>query len=89
MTTLTITSTEQFVSLFNEQLLIALEGIAKQTGKSEIELIREAVEQFVKQFDRTRKLALLRQARGMWEDRPDIPSVRELRTEFDRPRGQQ
>ena len=58
--------------------------IAQQTGKTEDELIREAVQQFITQFRQIHRCVLLQQARGMWKDRIDLPSLETLRGEFDR-----
>jgi hypothetical protein len=66
----------------HEQL--SLRAIAQQTGKTPEELLHEAVVQFLAQFQHTRRRALLQQARGMWQDRTDLPSLATLRREFDR-----
>lgn len=62
----------------------ALEEISLSTGKTEDELIRAALDQFIAQFRKEDPHALMRAARGIWEDRQDLPSLRELRDEFDR-----
>jgi predicted transcriptional regulator len=67
-----------------DQESMALRAIAQQLGKTEDELIREAVEQFITQFRQAHRRALLEQARGMWKDRTDLPVVETLRREFDR-----
>ena len=67
-----------------EQEQISLRDIAQQTGKTPDELLHEAVAQFLAQFQQMRRRALLQQARGMWQDRTDLPSVATLRREFDR-----
>ena len=67
-----------------EQEQVSLRDIAQQTGKTPDELLHEAVAQFLAQFQQMRRRALLQQARGMWQDRPDLPSVATLRREFDR-----
>ena len=59
-------------------------AIAQQTGKTPDELLHEAVAQFLAQFQHTRRRALLQQARGIWQDRTDLPSLATLRREFDR-----
>jgi hypothetical protein len=61
-----------------------LRTIARQTGKSEAELLHEAVQQYLAQFQHADRRSLLQQARGMWRDRTDLPSTEELRREFDR-----
>jgi hypothetical protein len=67
-----------------DQQTQALRSIAERTGKTETDVIVEAVEQFIAQHaPRGRKDALL-QARGMWQDRTDLPDLRILREESDR-----
>ena len=61
----------------------ALREISRLTGKTEDELIREAVGQFITEFHRSR-LALMRKARGMWKERDDLPAFGDLRREWDR-----
>jgi hypothetical protein len=67
-----------------EQEQLSLRAIAQQTGKTPDELLHEAVAQFLAQFQQTHRRALLQQARGMWQDRTDLPSLATLRREFDR-----
>jgi predicted transcriptional regulator len=67
-----------------EQTVLVLQAIAQQTGKTQDVLIREAVEQFIRHFQQTHRSALLRQARGMWQDREDLPALATLRAEMDR-----
>ncbi len=61
-----------------------LQVIAQRTGKSEDELVRAAVEQLISQFRLDARRAMLQQARGMWQDRTDLPDFAALRSEFDR-----
>lgn len=63
-----------------------LRSLARQTGKPERELVGEALELLVNQVssDREKRLAILRQARGMWKDRDDLPTLSELREEMNR-----
>jgi len=67
-----------------EQEQLSLCAIAQQTGKTQDELLHEAVMQFLAQFQQTRRRALLQQARGIWRDRTDLPSLETMRREFDR-----
>jgi predicted transcriptional regulator len=69
--------------VLTEQEETALQQIAQQTGKSERDLIREALTQYIHQFQSTDRRRLLQQARGMWRDRTDLPSLDQLRREFD------
>ena len=65
----------------SEQEETTLRWMAQQTGKTEDELIHEAVEQFLQEAKQLRRRALLQQARGMWQDRTDLAAVR---SELDR-----
>ena len=68
--------------ILTDQQQAALQVIAEQTGQSEEELVREAVEQLIDQFDHAHRLALLRQARGMWQDRTDLPDFDAIRRDY-------
>jgi hypothetical protein len=61
-----------------------LETMAQRTGKTLDEFIHDAVKQLIAQFQSEDRLRLLRQARGMWKDRTDLPSVADMRHEWDR-----
>ena len=61
----------------------ALAAIAGRTGRTQSELIREAVDSFIARYREGNRLELLRGARGMWSDRDDLPNFEELRREFD------
>ncbi len=69
--------------LSDEQLEL-LDKIAAATGRSEDELIREAVEQYLQQAGLPERRERLRQARGMWRERTDLPDLRDLRGEWER-----
>jgi Ribbon-helix-helix protein, copG family len=58
--------------------------IAERTGRTQSELIREAVDGFLDRYGEGNRLELLRGARGMWKDRDDLPDFEALRREFDR-----
>ena len=62
----------------------ALSALAAQTGKSRDELLHEAVGQYLIRFRPLDRLQLLRQGRGLWKDRTDLPSLETLRKEMDR-----
>ena len=62
----------------------ALQALAQSTGKTESELLHEAVESYLNQAEGNHRLALLRQAKGIWKDRDDLPDFRALRAELDR-----
>ncbi len=67
-----------------EQEQTALETMAQLTGKTEEEIVREAVKQLLVQFQYEDRLRLLQQARGMWKNRTDLPVLADLRRELDR-----
>ncbi len=67
----------------------ALHKLSVQTGKTEDELLQEAVNKLISEVGETEAkrqkwLESLRQAKGMWKDRDDLPDFRKLRKEFDR-----
>ena len=61
----------------------ALAAIAGRTGRTQSELIREAVDGFIARYQEGNRLDLLRGARGMWMERADLPDFEALRREFD------
>lgn len=61
-----------------------LQEISRRTGKTEGELIREALDQFITQFQNEDQRKLMQKARGIWKDRQDLPSFQGLRNEWDR-----
>ena len=63
-----------------EQEQTALETIVQHTGKTPDELVHEAVKQLIAQFEYEDRLSLLRQARGMWRDRTDLPVHADVRS---------
>ena len=67
-----------------EQERNALQEISRRTGKSESELVREALDRFIAQFQTEDPRLLMQKARGIWKDRQDLPSLQELRSEWDR-----
>ena len=67
-----------------EQEQTALETIAQRAGKTPDEFVHDAIKQLIAQFQSEDRLRLLRQARGMWKDRTDLPALSDLRREWDR-----
>jgi predicted transcriptional regulator len=61
-----------------------LSEVARLTGKSEDQLVREALNQLVTKFRNGDHLASMRKGRGIWKDRADLPSFAELRAESNR-----
>jgi hypothetical protein len=61
-----------------------LRALSRQTGLSQSELIRQAIDAFLSGEQELDRPALLRQARGLWQERDDLPDFSALRREFDR-----
>jgi hypothetical protein len=61
----------------------ALAAIAARTGRTQSELIREAVDGFIVRYREGNRSELLRSARGMWKGRTDLPDFAALRRELD------
>lgn len=57
----------------------ALAAIAGRTGRTQSELIHEAVDAYIERHGRKNRLELLRSARGMWKTRDDLPNFETLR----------
>lgn len=62
----------------------ALEVLSQLKGKTPEVLLQEAVGQMLEQYQQEKRLAALRQARGLWKDRDDLPTLEELRSEWNR-----
>jgi hypothetical protein len=56
----------------------ALSGIAKETGQSQSETIREAENPLIERYRKDNRLNLLREARGLWKHRTDLPDFKAL-----------
>lgn len=74
-----------------EQERYALQEISRRTGKTEGELIHEAIHTLIAQlqdeFDGRAKEGrhfFMQKAKGIWKDRQDLPSPEDLRREWDR-----
>ncbi len=67
-----------------EEERAALRLMSRQTGKKQSELIRRAIDDFIDRFQPRKRLALLSQARGMWQERDDLPDFLALRRELGR-----
>lgn len=68
----------------DEPMQNALAEISRETGKSQSQLINEAVERLIKDYQRQNRYLLIQQAKGIWADREDIPDVQQLRQEWQR-----
>ena len=65
------------------QIYLTEEERKARTGRTQSELIREAVDGFIARYREGSRLELLRGARGMWEGRADLPDFEAIRREFD------
>lgn len=61
-----------------------LRALSRKTGLSQSELIRQAVDSLLTSNHQIDRGALLRQARGLWQDRADLPDFTAIRRELDR-----
>ncbi|PSB31872.1 CopG family transcriptional regulator [Stenomitos frigidus] len=67
----------------SDQQVSAIRTIAQQTGKTEHEILSQAIAQFISQFAISNRQTLLQKARGMWHDRA-LSDLTAYRNEFDR-----
>lgn len=67
----------------SDQQASAIQTIAQQTGKTEHEILSEAIAQFIHQFAIENRQSLLQQARGMWQDQ-ELSTLTAYRNELDR-----
>jgi hypothetical protein len=61
-----------------------LRALSQRTGRSQNELIREAINELLARHQSSERNTLLRQARGLWSKRTDLPNFVELCGELDR-----
>lgn len=61
-----------------------LQALALRTGRTQSALIREAIDRFLERHHPEGRLARLRQGRGLWAQRQDLPVWAGLRRELDR-----
>jgi predicted DNA-binding protein len=61
-----------------------LQKLSRQTGRSQSELIREAIDGFLDKTEPIDALEILSRTAGMWSGRTDLPDFAELRAEGDR-----
>lgn len=57
----------------------AIQAMALEIGKSQSQLIRQAVAQFIEKFKEPDTKKFLQQAKGLWKDRKDLPDFSPLR----------
>lgn len=61
-----------------------LAAIARNKGKRQSELIREAGDRFIEQASRSRREAILSETAGIWRNRSDLPDWEAMRAGWDR-----
>lgn len=61
-----------------------LKLISKQTGRTQSDLIREAVDLLISRKMKKDSVDKRLQAFGLWKDNDNCPQIKELRNEFDR-----
>ncbi len=59
-------------------------AIANQSGRRQSEIIREALDRFIEEKGSRRREAVLREAAGIWRNRPDLTHLAALRRGWDR-----
>ncbi len=62
----------------------AVQALSQSKGKTQEEILHDAIEQFLTQQKVENRLSALRQARGIWQGRQDLPDYAELRSEWNR-----
>jgi predicted transcriptional regulator len=67
-----------------EEEQAALRSLSRKTGRTQSELIRQAIDSFLAEENEFDRSVLLSQARGLWKDRSDLPDFQALRREWDR-----
>lgn len=75
--------TQVYLTQYEREKLIFL---SQEFSQPQSALIREAIDLFIenKLMLRRKKHQALRAASGLWADRDDLPSIDDLRKEFDR-----
>lgn len=62
----------------------ALKVLSRSQGKTPEETLHKAIAQFLKQHQSENCLAALHEARGIWQQRQDLPDFALVRSEWDR-----
>ena len=62
----------------------SLKIISKETGRTQSDLIREAVDSLISKITMKNSNEKRQEAFGIWKDRDDYPDIREMKNEFDR-----
>ena len=62
----------------------SLKLISEETGRTQSDLIREAIDSLISRINKKNNNKKRQEAFGIWKDRSDYPKTEELRNEFDR-----
>ena len=63
---------------------VSLKSIAQNTGRTQSDLIREAVDALIEKMMKINNLSTRRNAFGLWKDKTNYPDIRQFRSEFER-----
>lgn len=58
--------------------------LSRLLGSGKSQIIRQAIDEFILKRETSKRLNALREARGMWAERTEIPDLRAQRESFDR-----
>ncbi len=67
-----------------EKERISLKSISENTGRTQSDLIREAVDTLIDKMTQNNNAHNRRKAFGIWKDKDDYPDIKKIRDEFDR-----
>jgi len=67
-----------------EEERVELKLLSQTTGRTQSDLIREAVDLFIKQSKKSTRLKRFSNAFGLWMNHDNYPDIRKLRNELDR-----
>jgi hypothetical protein len=67
-----------------EEERAGLKAVSEETGTSQSELIRRAVDRFLLDQEPSTRLKRLRKGKGLWAKRRDLPDFARLRATLDR-----
>lgn len=62
----------------------ALASLARETGRTQSQLIRHAVDRLIRESTTSHRRSVLDEAAGMWRDRDDLAELQALRRSWDR-----
>ena len=62
----------------------ALNTLAARTGRTQTELIRDAIDQFVGERKASGRASVIKRSAGLWKGREDLPDFAAVRREADR-----